>query len=55
MKSVLFDLDGTLIESHVGITKSMKYAIEKLGHPSPSLSQLKTTIANPCGRLFPNF
>lgn len=53
MKSVFFDLDGTLIESHEGITKSIKYAIEKLGHHSPSLAQLRTTIGQPLWEAFP--
>lgn len=53
MKSVFFDLDGTLIESHEGITKSIKYAIEKLDHPSPPLSQLRKTIGQPLWEIFP--
>lgn len=53
MKSVFFDLDGTLIESHEGITKSIKYALEKLGHPSPPLAQLRTTIGRPLWEIFP--
>lgn len=31
MKSLLFDLDGTLLVSHTGILSSLKYTIEKLG------------------------
>jgi len=53
MKSAFFDLDGTLLESHEGITKSIKYAIEKLGHSSPSLAQLRTTIGQPLWEVFP--
>lgn len=29
---ILFDLDGTLTESGEGITKSVQYALEKMGH-----------------------
>ena len=32
-KVILFDLDGTLTESGEGITKSVQYALEKLGKP----------------------
>ena len=35
-KNVLFDLDGTLIDSYEGITKSVNYALEKSGKaPAP--------------------
>jgi len=35
--AVFFDLDGTLTESHPGITRSIKYALEKHNMESPSL------------------
>ena len=31
MKAVLFDLDGTLTDPKIGITKSVQYALEKMG------------------------
>ena len=30
-KYILFDLDGTLTDSSEGITKSVQYALDKLG------------------------
>lgn len=33
--SILFDLDGTLTEPHEGITKSIRYSLEKLNEPIP--------------------
>ena len=30
-KAILFDLDGTLTDSGEGITKSVQYALEKVG------------------------
>lgn len=36
-KVILFDLDGTLTESGEGITKSVQYALEKLGKPEDDL------------------
>ena len=35
--TILFDLDGTLTESGIGITRSVAYAYEKLGLPVPCL------------------
>lgn len=49
---ILFDLDGTLVDSRVGITKSIEYALQKLGIPSPSLKELEHFIGPP---LKPNF
>ena len=34
-KVIFFDLDGTLTESGEGITKSVQYALEKLGVEAP--------------------
>lgn len=46
-KAVLFDLDGTLTESGEGITKSVQYALEKLGRPEPDLGKLKVFVGPP--------
>lgn len=40
-KAIFFDLDGTLTESGEGITKSVQYALEKLGVSAPELEPLK--------------
>lgn len=32
-KNLFFDLDGTLIDSAVGITRCVSYALERMGHP----------------------
>lgn len=41
---VLFDLDGTLIDSAVGITRCVAYALERLDHPVPSEPELRRWI-----------
>ena len=46
-KAILFDLDGTLTESGEGITKSVQYALEKLGKPEEDLEKLKVFIGPP--------
>lgn len=46
-KAILFDLDGTLTESGEGITKSVQYALEKLGKPAPDLEELRVFVGPP--------
>ncbi|MDO4272641.1 MAG: HAD-IA family hydrolase [Eubacteriales bacterium] len=46
-KAILFDLDGTLTESGEGITKSVQYALEKLGKPEPDLGKLRVFVGPP--------
>ena len=46
-KAILFDLDGTLTESGEGITKSVQYALEKIGKPEENLEKLKVFVGQP--------
>ena len=46
-KAIFFDLDGTLTESGEGITKSVQYALEKLGVSAPELESLKVFVGPP--------
>lgn len=46
-RAILFDLDGTLTESGEGITKSVQYALEKMGRPQPDLSSLLVFVGPP--------
>lgn len=46
-KAILFDLDGTLTESGEGITKSVQYALEKIGKPEPDLKKLEVFVGPP--------
>lgn len=46
-KAILFDLDGTITESGEGITKSVQYALEKIGHPEPDLEKLRAFVGPP--------
>jgi phosphoglycolate phosphatase len=47
MKTIFFDLDGTLTEPKIGITRSIQYALEKLGHDVPSQDELTWCIGPP--------
>jgi phosphoglycolate phosphatase len=46
-KAILFDLDGTLTESGDGITRSVQYALEKVGKPEPDVEKLKVFVGPP--------
>lgn len=54
-KAILFDLDGTLTESGEGITRSVQYALEKLGKPAPSLDELRVFVGPPLMEQFMKF
>lgn len=42
--TLFFDLDGTLIDSSIGITRSIAYALERLNHPVPDADALRGWI-----------
>lgn len=44
---IFFDLDGTLTDSHEGITKSVSYALVNLGYEEPNLDDLFGFIGPP--------
>lgn len=46
-QAILFDLDGTLTESGEGITKSVQYALQKLGKPVPPVEELQVFVGPP--------
>ncbi|MCR5611707.1 MAG: HAD family hydrolase [Clostridiales bacterium] len=52
---VFFDLDGTLVDSSEGITKSVEYALNKYGIIPASLSELTVFIGPPLVDSFMRF
>ncbi len=44
---ILFDLDGTIIDSEPGILESVRYALRKLGAPEPEYPVLRRFIGPP--------
>lgn len=46
-QAILFDLDGTLTQSGEGITRSVQYALEKLGKPEPDRKKLEVFVGPP--------
>ena len=51
--AVLFDLDGTLTDPFVGISRSMQHALAALGYPSPEAAALRSYIGPPLQVTFP--
>jgi len=47
MDAIYFDLDGTLTDPKIGITRSVQYALDKLGLPVPSQDELTWCIGPP--------
>ena len=54
-KAILFDLDGTLTDSGEGITKSVQYALEKVGKPEPDLQKLRSFVGPPLVEQFQEY
>lgn len=47
IKNVIFDLDGTLLDTREGIVESVKYAARKLGYKEPSHENLLKFVGPP--------
>src|SRR6202171_6363091 len=48
MTTIYFDLDGTLTDPKIGITRSIQYALGKLDHPAiPTEDELTWCIGPP--------
>jgi phosphoglycolate phosphatase len=47
LKAILFDLDGTLTDPREGITRSIAYALERMGVQPPPLDDLTFAIGPP--------
>ena len=46
-KAILFDLDGTLTRAISEFTKSVQYALEKIGKPEPDREKLRVFVGPP--------
>lgn len=52
MKVVIFDLDGTVIDSNKGVTNCVKYALESVGIHEMDMEKLKKFIGPPLTNSF---
>ncbi|RYM07301.1 HAD family hydrolase [Sporolactobacillus sp. THM7-7] len=51
----LFDLDGTLTDPKIGITKSVQYALKRMGIDEPDLDRLECFIGPPLMESFSTY
>jgi phosphoglycolate phosphatase len=54
-RAVVFDLDGTLLDSAVDIHRSIAHALDVHGHAAPSLAALRRWIGRPLDEVFAAF
>lgn len=47
INNILFDLDGTIINSEAGVTGSIRYALKECGYGEPPQEELKKCIGPP--------
>ncbi|HET9046271.1 MAG TPA: HAD hydrolase-like protein [Casimicrobiaceae bacterium] len=52
MRTLLFDLDGTLTDNYAGIAASIVHALERLGMPPPQEAVLRTFVGPPLRETF---
>lgn len=52
---ILFDLDGTLSDPKIGITKSVQYALQKMGIDEPNIDKLECFIGPPLQASFAEY
>ncbi|MBX8510191.1 HAD family hydrolase [Pseudomonas cichorii] len=54
-QNILFDLDGTLTDPRLGITRSIQFALAKLGIDEPDITRLEHFIGPPLLQAFMQF
>ncbi|MCD5992028.1 HAD family hydrolase [Pseudomonas sp. CDFA 602] len=54
-QNILFDLDGTLTDPRLGITRSIQFALAQLGIDEPDITRLEHFIAPPLLQAFMQF
>lgn len=50
-KAVIFDLDGTLLNTLEDLRDSVNYSLQKFGYPSRTLSEIRNFVGNGIGKL----
>ncbi len=55
LKHLIFDLDGTLIDSSDGVVAAVNYSLEKMGQPTQKPETIKRYIGYPLFQMYPDF
>ena len=53
--AVIFDLDGTLIDSSEGVVESVNYSLRQMGEPEQPAENIKPFIGFPLSSMYPHF
>ena len=54
-KHLIFDLDGTLIDSSDGVVEAVNYSLIQMGEPPQSPEVIKPYIGFPLEQMYPDF
>lgn len=54
-KNLIFDLDGTLIDSSEGVVAAVNYSLKKVGAPEQKPEAIKSFIGYPLETMYPHF
>lgn len=53
--NVIFDLDGTLIDSSDGVVEAVNYSLRMVGEPEQPPERIKSFIGYPLSQMYPHF
>ena len=51
IKAIIFDLDGTLLDTLQDLAQSVNYALAKFGLPQRTLDEIRNFVGNGIGKL----
>jgi len=55
IKNLIFDLDGTLIDSSEGVVDAVNYSLRQMGQPEQKPEAIKAFIGYPLEKMYPHF
>lgn len=55
IKNLIFDLDGTLIDSSQGVVEAVNYSLRRMGQPQQKPEAIKAFIGYPLEKMYPHF
>ena len=55
IKNIIFDLDGTLIDSSDGVVEAVNYSLEQMGEKQRTPKEIKLFIGYPLYKMYPHF